>query len=154
MSVIGQAEGIEHGTPRGYKQHLYRKVSACQECLAAHRENAKAKAPGRRAARRAETSRADAASWYDGQLDRHPEAPALRPGTVFGQDLAIGDVIDFLGRHYKIDQFTPYTGRLKAQLGAGTRIAWSGKWGMTVGPRAVIPILPRAQAAAPTPGGA
>ena len=39
MSVIGQAEGIAHGTLKGYKQHIYRKVKACEECLQAVRED-------------------------------------------------------------------------------------------------------------------
>ncbi|MEO3860937.1 hypothetical protein [Acrocarpospora sp. B8E8] len=37
MSVIGQEKGIKHGTPAGYKQHLYRKVPACDPCLVAER---------------------------------------------------------------------------------------------------------------------
>lgn len=32
MSVIGQSEGIEHGTMKGYRQHRYRKVEMCDPC--------------------------------------------------------------------------------------------------------------------------
>lgn len=32
-SVVGKEEGIKHGTPAGYKQHLYRKVPPCAQCL-------------------------------------------------------------------------------------------------------------------------
>ncbi|MFI1184153.1 hypothetical protein ACH4UT_32050 [Streptomyces sp. NPDC020799] len=47
MSVIGQEEGIEHGRPRGYRQHTYRKVPATEACgcLAAVREAQRANKP-------------------------------------------------------------------------------------------------------------
>ncbi|WP_236652289.1 hypothetical protein [Streptacidiphilus neutrinimicus] len=32
LSVIGKEEGIVHGTPKGYKQHRYRKVPATEAC--------------------------------------------------------------------------------------------------------------------------
>ncbi|MGW2255479.1 hypothetical protein ACWCXH_35715 [Kitasatospora sp. NPDC001660] len=32
MSVIGQETGIAHGTMKGYRQHIYRKVPATAEC--------------------------------------------------------------------------------------------------------------------------
>jgi hypothetical protein len=35
VSVIGQDEGIKHGTHAGYKQHLYRQVAPCKRCLKA-----------------------------------------------------------------------------------------------------------------------
>ncbi|MEY9961341.1 hypothetical protein [Streptacidiphilus sp. MAP5-52] len=46
MSVIGQDEGIEHGTTKGYGQHTYRKVPATEACgcLKAVREARAAKA--------------------------------------------------------------------------------------------------------------
>lgn len=49
MSVIGQEEGIEHGSMRGYRQHTYRKVPATQECgcLQALREDNAKKAAAR-----------------------------------------------------------------------------------------------------------
>jgi hypothetical protein len=43
MTKIGNAEGIEHGTPRGYWQHSRRHVPACPPCVEAfttHREAA------------------------------------------------------------------------------------------------------------------
>jgi hypothetical protein len=39
VSVIGQEEGIKHGTTAGYKQHRYRKVPACEPCLKAERDS-------------------------------------------------------------------------------------------------------------------
>ncbi|GAA0969981.1 hypothetical protein GCM10009555_018100 [Acrocarpospora macrocephala] len=45
MSVIGQEEGIKHGTRAGYKQHLYRKVDACEACLEAERGGPRKQAP-------------------------------------------------------------------------------------------------------------
>lgn len=37
MTVIGQAEGIDHGTPRGARQHARRHVPTCEPCLQAIR---------------------------------------------------------------------------------------------------------------------
>jgi hypothetical protein len=37
VSTIGQAEGIDHGTPKGYRQHIRRKVMPiCPPCQEAH----------------------------------------------------------------------------------------------------------------------
>ncbi|MFI5808375.1 hypothetical protein [Streptomyces sp. NPDC051561] len=40
MSVVGQEQGIDHGSMRGYRQHTYRQVPATEACgcLAAVRE--------------------------------------------------------------------------------------------------------------------
>ncbi|MFG3439878.1 hypothetical protein ACGF0J_21745 [Nonomuraea sp. NPDC047897] len=62
---------------------------------------------------------------------------------VYGRDLVVGDVIVHLGRHYPVDRFESYSGGLAAELGAGARTAYSGDWGMAVGPNRVIRILPR-----------
>ncbi|MFI6814466.1 hypothetical protein ACIBG7_18790 [Nonomuraea sp. NPDC050328] len=162
MSVIGQSAGIEHGTMKGYKQHRYRKVESCDACLAAVREyNALKRAE--REAKPVERSQAQRA-WYGGQFqhdasttprrgrrkqpDGLPELPESgRPEwgqPIHGQDLAVGDVLVHLGEHHVIDRFEPYKGSLRGVLGAGARTAWSGNWGITVGPHAIMRILPRA----------
>ncbi|MGP3978950.1 hypothetical protein ACTWQF_34045 [Streptomyces sp. 8N114] len=53
MSVIGKEEGIEHGSMRGYRQHIYRKVPATEECgcLQALREENARKSAARQAGR-------------------------------------------------------------------------------------------------------
>lgn len=84
MSVIGQEEGIVHGTLKGYKQHRYRKVDACEPCLEAVREdNAK-----RYAERRANpVERTDAqAAWYGGKF-RHKKGPS-KPSANAERDTA------------------------------------------------------------------
>jgi hypothetical protein len=62
---------------------------------------------------------------------------------IKGRDLAVGDVIVFLGRHYPIDRFEPYVGELDNVLGMGARTAYSGTWDMAIGPDRTIRILPR-----------
>jgi hypothetical protein len=62
---------------------------------------------------------------------------------ITGRELAVGDVIVHLGRHYPVDRFTPYEGGLAAELGAGARTAHSGDWEMAIGPDRIIRILPR-----------
>ncbi|MDH2425731.1 hypothetical protein [Sphaerisporangium sp. TRM90804] len=90
-----------------------------------------------------------------GHRVRPKDAAILRPeiapqeGTIPGRDLVVGDVIDFLGRRYEIDHFMPYLGQLRGVLGEGARVAWSGDWGMTIGPNAAIRIVPRPAAAMP-----
>lgn len=156
MSVKGQEKGIVHGTVKGYKQHRYRDVPACQPCLKAIRDD-----NARRVAERqgVPVERSDAqAAWYGGQFQSKeartkprpakkpalPAAPTTRtPGTILGEELAVGDVIVFLGKHYIVDRFEPYDGSLLGELGEGTRTAYSGEWGMTIGPKAAIRILPR-----------
>lgn len=146
MSVKGVEAGIEHGTMKGYRQHTYREIPACEPCLAAVRQNNAAKKP------RATRSEAQAA-WYGGQFQHQPgasqardvraEAAPLSTGTVRGRDLQVGDVIDFCGRHYRVDRITPYAGSLRAELGEGTRVAYSGEWGMTIGPDRAIRVAAR-----------
>ncbi|MER0443226.1 hypothetical protein ABR738_01300 [Streptomyces sp. Edi4] len=74
MSVIGQEEGIEHGTVKGYRQHTYRKVSATEECgcLPALREynaNRPGKGTsGKTAAKKRPTAAAAQQEWNGGQL--------------------------------------------------------------------------------------
>lgn len=169
MSVIGQDEGIDHGTTKGYRQHCYRKVDACEPCLQAHSEyNAR-----KRAEREANPVQRSAAqlAWYGGKFTtpqdeaapkrsrtRKPKTtkdeaagPAPLPETgnpawgvpIHGRDLALGDALVHLGRHYTVDRFESYTGSLRAELGADTRTAYSGDWGITVGPNAIIRILPK-----------
>ncbi|WP_435192467.1 zinc finger domain-containing protein [Nonomuraea sp. bgisy094] len=70
---------------------------------------------------------------------------------VYGKDLAVGDTIVYLGQHYPVDRFEPYRGSLRGALGAETRTACSGDWEMTIGPNAVIRILPREEAEQPMP---
>ena len=55
-----------------------------------------------------------------------------------GADLAVGDVIVHLGRHYPVDRIEPGKG--------GVRSAYSGTWGRTVAADDTVRILPR-----PTP---
>ncbi|MEV4093839.1 hypothetical protein [Streptosporangium saharense] len=155
MSVIGQAEGIEHGTITGYKQHIYRKIKPCEDCKKALREDRAAARRGERPerAKPQRTSRRKAAE----ELDAAAATPVLLPVPpppqlpdrpeigvpIKGRELEIGDVIVFLGDHHRIDRFEPYTGSLRAELGEGTRVACSGTWGMTVGPTSTVRILPR-----------
>jgi len=150
---------IEHGTPKGFRQHKHRREDPCEPCLTAYREDreqryaARAQGPGRFAS-------PEQAAWYGGDFalqpgrsttpaDRTqpaeplPEADPERGVPVYGRELAEGDVLVFLGRVYKIDRFEPYRGSLKAALGEGTRTAYSGDWGATVGPTAIWRILPR-----------
>ncbi|MGW0653694.1 hypothetical protein ACWD4T_33740 [Streptomyces umbrinus] len=51
MSLIGQEEGIEHGTLRGHRQHTRRKVAATEACgcLQAKRADENAKSEARQA---------------------------------------------------------------------------------------------------------
>lgn len=51
MSLIGQEEGIEHGTLRGHRQHTRRKVPATEACgcLQAKRDDEQAKSQARQA---------------------------------------------------------------------------------------------------------
>ncbi|MEU1736502.1 hypothetical protein [Streptosporangium sp. NPDC020145] len=156
MSVIGQAEGIEHGTVRGYKQHRYRQIPACDACKKALRDDRAAarrgerpeRAKPQRTSRRKAAEELDAATAATPVLLPVPPPPQLpdRPEIgvpIEGADLEIGDVIVFLGDHHRIDRFEPYTGSLRAELGEGTRVACAGTWGMTVGPTSTVRILPR-----------
>ena len=147
MSVIGQEAGINHGTPAGYKQHLRRQVDPCDECLGANR--AAATASRQRAQARKALARAAAmptpTQMYIRPYSPHPpswEDPEWGV-RIKGRDLAVGDVLVYLGRTYKIDRFEPYTGSLAQALGKGVRTAYSGTWGITVGPDAIKRILPR-----------
>jgi hypothetical protein len=148
MSVIGQAEGINHGTPSGYKQHLHRKVEVCEDCREANRA---ARAAARDKARQQQAlAHAAAKERAVREMYTRPYSPHL-PGwqdpawgePIAGRDLAVGDVIVFLGKHYPIDQFEPYKGSLDNVLGKGARTAWSGDWDMAIGPDRTIRILPR-----------
>ncbi|MEU9397879.1 hypothetical protein AB0D86_48920 [Streptomyces sp. NPDC048324] len=53
MSLIGNEEGIEHGTLRGHRQHTRRKVPATEACgcLHAKRDDEQAKSEARQAGR-------------------------------------------------------------------------------------------------------
>ncbi|MEV8635192.1 hypothetical protein AB0395_26395 [Streptosporangium sp. NPDC051023] len=156
MSVIGQEAGIEHGTVKGYKQHAYRKIESCDACKKALRDDRAAARRGERPerAKLQRTSRRKTAEAVEEQtvatpvLLPVPPPPQLpdRPEIgvpIEGRELEIGDVIVFLGNHHRIDRFESYTGSLRAALGEGTRVACSGGWGMTVGPRSTVRILPR-----------
>jgi hypothetical protein len=156
MSVIGKHDDIDHGTLRGYRQHRYRKVTTCEECKAAHRED---QAERRETEQKRFASEAQAA-WYGGQF-QHRDGPSkaralsspdvpLPEGTIRGRDLQEGDVIVHLGAEHPVDRFEPYKGSLLNELGDGTRIARSGEWGMTIGPNAAIRILPRTHPAMAT----
>lgn len=148
MSVIGQAEGIKHGTVRGFRQHIYRKVKPCDDCKAALREERANQREADAAATRKKRKQAPADT-PAAPIALPPPPPSVngdRPHIgvpIAGRDLEIGDVIVHLGRHHPIDRFEPYTGGLKDVLGRGTRVACSGTWGMTVGPESTVRILPR-----------
>lgn len=62
---------------------------------------------------------------------------------IAGAELAVGDVLVHFGAHHTIDRFEAYAGSLSGALGDGARTAYSGTWGITVGPHATIRILPR-----------
>ncbi|WP_271215822.1 hypothetical protein [Streptosporangium carneum] len=159
MSVIGQAEGIEHGTVKGYKQHTYRQIKPCDDCKRALREDRAAVRRGERPKQTGQTekvvrrpsSKKQAHTQVQEAVPVRLMPPPPAPFTdrsrlgvpVQGHELAIGDVIVFLGNHHRIDRFEPYTGSLLAELGEGTRVACAGAWGMTVGPRSTVRILPR-----------
>ncbi len=92
MSVIGQEEGIEHGSMRGYRQHTYRRVPATEECgcLAAVREAQRVSKPVQGRSQKQK-------QWYGGQFvtdttGSRPGRPILPPGecpTVdCGQEVA------------------------------------------------------------------
>jgi hypothetical protein len=53
VSLIGQEEGIEHGTLRGHRQHTRRKVPVTEACgcLQAKRDDEQAKSEARQAGR-------------------------------------------------------------------------------------------------------
>lgn len=91
MSVIGQEEGIDHGSMRGYRQHTYRKVPATEACgcLAAVREAQRASKPTQRTQKQKE--------WAGGQYvtsgtESRPGRPILPPGECptegCGQEVA------------------------------------------------------------------
>ena len=88
MSVIGQEEGIEHGTVKGYRQHTYRKVSATEECgclprCASTTRTGPARAPpGRRREEEADGGRAQQ-EWDGGELrGTAPGGGGGRPPTA------------------------------------------------------------------------
>ena len=54
---------------------------------------------------------------------------------IAGRDLVVRDVIVHLGRRYPVERIEPGKG--------GTRSAYSGTWGRTVGPDDTVRILPR-----------
>lgn len=151
MSVIGQAAGIAHGTMKGFRQHRYRQIDPCDACIEACREHARAERGTKRDGVRplTEAQRAWHGSprrLWDGpsvSRDITQAAPPLSEGTIPGRDLVVGDVIVHLGVERPVDRIEPYTGSLLAELGVGTRVAWSGDWGMTIGPDAAIRTLPR-----------
>ncbi|MGC5041060.1 hypothetical protein ACLQ2C_36595 [Streptomyces sp. DT73] len=80
MSVVGQEEGIDHGSVRGYRQHRYRKIAATEECgcLKAIRDHQRASKP---VPERSQRQR----EWYGGQFvtaasGSQPGRPILPPG--------------------------------------------------------------------------
>ncbi|MEU4577476.1 hypothetical protein [Nonomuraea sp. NPDC023979] len=76
MSVHGQAEGIEHGTIRGYRQHKYRQVEACEPCKGAKRED-QARRRGKPPVIPGARFRSDAqAAWYGGTMSPDEMADA------------------------------------------------------------------------------
>lgn len=84
VSVIGQEAGIEHGTPKGYRQHKYRGVPACRPCLDAigesNAQGRQAKREGRPpAARPRKTAKASQA--WNGGMTGTPEPLPPRPLT-------------------------------------------------------------------------
>ncbi|MEU7151189.1 hypothetical protein AB0B79_05965 [Streptomyces sp. NPDC039022] len=92
MSVIGQEEGIEHGSLRGYRQHTYRKVPATEACgcLAAVREAQRARKPAQQRSQ-------EQKQWAGGQYvtsttgsrpGRHIVAPGQCPTEGCGQEVA------------------------------------------------------------------
>ncbi|MFF3459595.1 hypothetical protein ACFYXH_35905 [Streptomyces sp. NPDC002730] len=80
MSVIGQEEGIDHGSMRGYRQHTYRKVPATEACgcLAAVREAQRASKPVQQ---RSQKQRQGAGGQYvTSGTGTRPGRPILPPG--------------------------------------------------------------------------
>lgn len=148
MSVIGQEAGIKHGTWAGYKQHLYRQVDVCDDCADAARAQNHKPTGGEQAPAKPRFKNDAQRAWHgspqrmwDGpsvSRDIRAEATPLPTGTIPGRELKVGDVIVFCGRHYPVDRIEPYTGSLRAELGEGTRVAYSGEWGMTIGPDRAI----------------
>lgn len=137
--------GIEHGTVRGWRQHQRRRVPLNDEC-------------GCREARRRNDQARQA------KAANQPPPPQLTPppglwaptqaspahGTpIKGKELAEGDVIVHIGRHYPVSHFDAYVGSLRDELGHETRTAVCGTWEMAIGPRATIHIVPRNEQACP-----
>lgn len=80
MSVMGQDEGIDHGTPRGHRQHRRRGVPETDDCgcLDAFREANRSREPVRQ---RSEKQK----RWHGGKFVHNgdgsqPGRPILRPG--------------------------------------------------------------------------
>lgn len=141
MSVHGQAEGIEHGTMRGYRQHRYRTVEMCGPCRQADLFEQAARRGGTTRAARNAPMPPKYIRPYPPYLPGHQDAAWGEP--IAGSELAVGDVLVFLGAHYPVDRIEPYTGELAGVLGEGARTAYSGTWDMAIGPDRTIRILPR-----------
>ncbi len=95
-TVVGQDEGIDHGTLKGHAQHRYRKVAPCQPCRDAYnaeqRKHAPAK-PNRHATPEAQT--------WNGGLIGTPRRfePLLAPGACATADCGqADDQLDAAGR--------------------------------------------------------
>ncbi|GAA3722740.1 hypothetical protein GCM10022224_104440 [Nonomuraea antimicrobica] len=137
--------GIEHGTVRGWRQHQRHRVPLTNEC-------------GCREARRRNDQARQA------KVANQPPPPQLTPppglwaptqaspalGTpIKGKELAEGDVIVHVGRHYPVNHFVAYVGSLRDELGHDTRTAVCGTWEMAIGPQATIHIVPRDEQVCP-----
>lgn len=83
MSVIGQEEGIEHGTGKGVGQHTYRKVPITETCGCRPVQRAartrSAVKTGRTSAKAGDGSTRSTAQreWYGGNFVRHDGLPTL-----------------------------------------------------------------------------
>ncbi|MEU3162933.1 hypothetical protein [Streptosporangium sp. NPDC006930] len=66
MSLIGQEEGIVHGTLKGYRQHRRRQVDPCESCRQAVREDDAKKHAARKTSPKVRTP--EQAAWYGGKF--------------------------------------------------------------------------------------
>ncbi|MEV4174034.1 hypothetical protein [Nonomuraea sp. NPDC049709] len=155
MSVIGQAEGIKHGTWSGYKQHLYRKVDVCDACRAAcndrnatTRHGGQAEVAESRVRSQAEpVARRGRAPKPRFKAGVPPLPPVGNPAwgvPIYGKDLKVGDTVVHLHVDHEthvIDRFEPYKGGLPFSKSA--RTAYAGSWGLPVDQYSIVRILPR-----------
>lgn len=149
MSVVGKDEGIKHGTPGGYKQHLHRQIEPCDDCREANRAAraaARQKAQQQQALIKAAQKARMVERMYVRPYSPHPpgwQDPAWGE-PVAGGELAVGDVLVHIGREYRIDRFEPYKGSLDNVLGKGARVACSGPtWGLPISLDRTYRIRPR-----------
>ncbi len=98
-SVVGQDEGIDHGTLKGHSQHRYRKVPPCLPCRDAY--NAEQRKHARPTPARTARKATPKAQAWNGGLIGTPRRfePLLAPGACTTEGCGQGDdQLDAAGR--------------------------------------------------------